>query len=289
MAQELLYDYYAERIGTGSPVLFFPAAGFTGSEGLNIAKYLEDRFETHLIDLPGYGRSAGIDKRWTDRLLGEWVSEYMDQKDLEKADVIGHSLGGAVALSFAVHFPEKVNRLILLDQGHKPFPRIPKTEFESFAYAFPILNLGARIIGQSSLKLAAPLFANKEKPGGLEEKFSAFCKKTGIKEDPFIRHAYMNQADFSVSALNLMFSFYNLKMRPLIKQLKVPTLLAYGTFEGIENEEQKRTEYHIQQLKEERLPITYRPVRGGHYVHWSDWGLLTDIRKFLEAHTVTRS
>ncbi|WP_173916831.1 alpha/beta hydrolase [Halobacillus sp. Marseille-Q1614] len=281
MSEEILYDYYVDKIGTGPPVLFLPAAGFTGSEGLNIAKYLEDRLETHLLDLPGYGRSAGIDKRWTDQRLAEWVNEYVEQQQLEKTDVIGHSLGGAVALSFTAHFPEKVNRLVLLDQGHKPFPRIPTTEFEGFAYAFPFLNIGARLLGQSSLKWAAPLFENQERPGDVDEKLSAFCEKVGIKEDPFVRHAYEHQADFSVSALNLMFGFYNLKMRPLIRKLQVPTLLAYGTFEGMEEEEQKRTAIHINQLKKENLPITYRPVRGGHYVHWSDWGLLMDIRKFL--------
>ena len=112
------YTYHSEAIGKGNPVIFLPAAGFTRIEGKNIADYLQANYETHMIDLPGWGRGDGIKSRCTSLAMATWLKEYLDQKGIKKAYVIGHSLGGAIAMTFALHFPNRVHKLVILDQGH---------------------------------------------------------------------------------------------------------------------------------------------------------------------------
>jgi 2-hydroxy-6-oxonona-2,4-dienedioate hydrolase len=194
----ITHHYYVERIGQGEPIIFLPAAGFRGKEGLNIAEYLSDKFETHLIDLPGMGKSKGIDGRVTSIKLANWVKEYLAQQQIEKTNLIGHSLGGAILLAFAVHYPDKVNKLILLDQGHKPFPRIPKSEFGPFAYLFPLLNICVKIFGKPLLNKLTPLFTQgNEERRDLEATLKQFCKHAGIQENEYVRLVLKNQAVIS--------------------------------------------------------------------------------------------
>lgn len=68
-----------------------------------------------------------------------------------------------------------------------------------------------------------------------------------------------------------------------IAKVKVPTYLAFATFDGIDENERENTYKHISKLKKyKHLPITYRSVNSGHYVHWSDRTLLSDLRDFLD-------
>ncbi|WP_246206672.1 alpha/beta hydrolase [Virgibacillus ihumii] len=281
ISKGILYDYYAEKVGAGEPIIFLPAAGFPGNEGLNIAEYLEEDFVTHMLDLPGLGKSMGIQARQITSLeMANWVKEYLDQQQIDKVSVIGHSLGGSLALAFAIHFPFRVNKLILLDQGHKPFPRIPTREFGLFAYAVPLLNIAGALFGKQVFKLVEPVFSNED---NLEERIKRFCDIFSIEENRYIRKAYERNIDFSLDMLNLYFGFYRLNMPKLLSQVNVPTYLAYATFKGVDEQECENTSEHVEKLQQHTwLPITYRPVESGHYVHWSDSALLADIKLFLE-------
>ncbi|MEI5906665.1 alpha/beta hydrolase [Bacillus spongiae] len=283
----IIHNYFVEKLGEGEPVIFLPAAGFSGKEGLNIAEELSDRFETHLIDLPGLGKSEGIEQRITPLVLANWVNEYMEEQHIERATLIGHSLGGAILLAFALYYPNKVDKLILLDQGHKPYPRIPTSEFGPFAYMFPLINGCVRLLGKPFLKRLAPLFMqeNETVEDNIEASVKQFCERTAIEENEYVKIAFKNPIDFSVEGLNLMFGYYNLKLPKLLLNVNVPTYLVYGTFENMDDKEYRRTNKYIQKLKKHNLPVTYFPVKSGHYVHWSNHFELSDLTHILTANS----
>ncbi|WP_394173548.1 alpha/beta hydrolase [Guptibacillus hwajinpoensis] len=274
------FEYYVERIGKGEPLVFLPAGGFPGNEGMNIAHQLQEHYETHMLDLPGMGRGSGFEERVSSLDMADWIKNYLDAREIKQAVVVGHSLGGAMALSFAVHYPERVDKLVLLDQGHKPFPRVPVSEFGPFAIAFPLMNVMVRTIGKPFTERMASFFSSGDRE--LEDQVDAFCKAVSIEESEYVRLAIKDQVSMSGDSLNLMFGFYHLNQKRLWKQLHVPTYLAYATFKGMDQKEARRTRKHIQKLKKTNLPITYRSVEGGHYVHWSDALLLRDIQTFIQ-------
>lgn len=278
-------EYFVEKVGHGEPIIFLPAAGFSGNEGLNIADHLKVSFETHLIDLPGFGESKGIDGNITSLRLANWLKKYLDQLNIEKVNLIGHSLGGAVSLAFAVHYPQRVNKLILLDQGHKPFPRVPTSEYGPFAYAFPLLNIGVKLFGERFLSKLTPFFTQEEEQeinvDSFENDLMRFCERVSINENQYVRTALKHQADFSIKGLNLMFGYYNLNLPRLLKKLAVPTCLYYGNFENLDEKEYRKTKHFIKKLKNYNLPIKYHLVQGGHYVHWNEDFSLSDLEKFL--------
>jgi lipase len=68
----------------------------------------------HGLDLRGHGRSSWAPP-WTLEQHAADVLTTMDELGLGRADVLGHSFGGAVALYMARHAPDRVRRLVLLD------------------------------------------------------------------------------------------------------------------------------------------------------------------------------
>jgi pimeloyl-ACP methyl ester carboxylesterase len=69
------------------------------------------------VDLPGHGRS---DKRRGDYSLGALAStlrDLLDHLDVSSATLVGHSLGGGIAMQFAYQFPQRTDRLVLVASG----------------------------------------------------------------------------------------------------------------------------------------------------------------------------
>ncbi|MEZ4318663.1 MAG: alpha/beta hydrolase [Myxococcota bacterium] len=65
------------------------------------------------LDLPGYGSSARPDAPMTPPWYAETVVHWLDALEIDKASVVGHSMGGQIALTLTLEHPERVDRLIL--------------------------------------------------------------------------------------------------------------------------------------------------------------------------------
>lgn len=66
------------------------------------------------VDLEGHGRTAHLDRPLRQDLLADDVAALIEHLGLERADVLGYSLGGEVALRLAIQHPELVHRLVLI-------------------------------------------------------------------------------------------------------------------------------------------------------------------------------
>ncbi len=103
--------YYTEK-GQGRTVVFLH--GFL--ENLKMWEYfqkkLSDKYRVVTIDLPGHGKSSENTKE-VNRMeyMAEKVNEVLEYLKIEEAIVIGHSMGGYVALAFAENFKFKVSGL----------------------------------------------------------------------------------------------------------------------------------------------------------------------------------
>jgi pimeloyl-ACP methyl ester carboxylesterase len=68
------------------------------------------------LDLPGHGRSEGTG-RSSISAYRDFLLAFLDASGLERAIVVGHSMGGAIALDFALHYPDRLAGLILVGSG----------------------------------------------------------------------------------------------------------------------------------------------------------------------------
>ncbi len=105
------------REGWGPPILLIH--GVTGSSATwdEVIPFLSDRFTVIAPDLLGHGDSA---KPRGDYSLGAYASGIRDLMRAighDRATVVGHSLGGGVAMQLAYQFPEMCERLVLVSSG----------------------------------------------------------------------------------------------------------------------------------------------------------------------------
>jgi pimeloyl-ACP methyl ester carboxylesterase len=76
---------------------------------------LAQRQRVWAIDLIGFGFSSRLTERiYTFKNYARWVRDFMDVAEIQRASVVGHSLGGGIALQLAHDFPRRVNNLVLL-------------------------------------------------------------------------------------------------------------------------------------------------------------------------------
>lgn len=107
--------YHVDTWGMGFPLLLLH--GFTGnSEGWKeFAPFWKDHSKTIALDIIGHGKSGSPPD------IGQYqieesaavINSLLEKMGIGKIDVLGYSMGGRLALTFAVNYPEKVRKLIL--------------------------------------------------------------------------------------------------------------------------------------------------------------------------------
>ena len=113
---------HSNILGSGTPLIVLH--GFLGMSDnwKTLGKqYATQGFEVHLVDQRNHGRSF-----WSDVFdyptLAQDLLHYMDSKNLAKAVMLGHSMGGKTAMQFACTKPERVSKLLVADIAPRPYP-----------------------------------------------------------------------------------------------------------------------------------------------------------------------
>lgn len=97
---------------------------------MTIGKALKDRFDVHALDLRNHGQSPHADTmRWSELVAD--VKTYLDDQGIEDAILMGHSLGGKIAMKFACQHHKRVKKLIIVDIAAKPYPPYHDNEFRA--------------------------------------------------------------------------------------------------------------------------------------------------------------
>jgi pimeloyl-ACP methyl ester carboxylesterase len=107
--------HYLE-MGKGKPLILFHGGGSHASEWINIMKPLADHYHLYVVDRPGCGLTDPINYRGIDfrKSSVDFVSSFMEATGLSQTTFIGNSMGGYFSIVFAMDFPERVEKLILL-------------------------------------------------------------------------------------------------------------------------------------------------------------------------------
>ncbi|MCX7857473.1 MAG: alpha/beta hydrolase [Deltaproteobacteria bacterium] len=105
-----------ERYGDGERILFIHGSGWNTNLWKEQKEYLKSFAEVILIDLPGHGKSFGKACDSVDEYR-KAIEKVILEHGFKKCFVAGHSLGGAIALSLALHTPELLKGLIIVGSG----------------------------------------------------------------------------------------------------------------------------------------------------------------------------
>lgn len=116
--------------GSGIPVICLPGWPQTWYSYRNIALPLAEHFRVIVVNIRGMGSSAAPLSGYDKKTMAADIHELILQLDVKQAVVLGHDIGGMVAMSLAHNFPESVSGLILADglhpsEGMLQMPLIP--------------------------------------------------------------------------------------------------------------------------------------------------------------------
>jgi pimeloyl-ACP methyl ester carboxylesterase len=102
------------EVGQGVPLLFLHGLGSYGPAWQKNMAYLSPHFRCLALDLPGFGKSG---KERVTPGMGYYagvVREFLDRLGIAACYLIGHSMGGQVALHTALRYPERIKKLSLM-------------------------------------------------------------------------------------------------------------------------------------------------------------------------------
>ncbi|MBN1527144.1 MAG: alpha/beta hydrolase, partial [Candidatus Omnitrophica bacterium] len=103
-----------KEFGGGYPLVLI--MGYSGTMDIwdpVMLKDLSRRFRVIIFDNRGMGKTAASDKEFTIELFAEDTAHLMEAIGVDRAHVLGYSMGTAIAQELALKYPEKVNKLIL--------------------------------------------------------------------------------------------------------------------------------------------------------------------------------
>ena len=107
---------YTRSSGQGPDLVLLHGLFGQGTNLRSVARALETDFRVHSLDLPDHGRSPWLAKASL-ATYAVAVRGWMDQHELTVAHILGHSLGGKVAMELALTEPARVARLVVADMA----------------------------------------------------------------------------------------------------------------------------------------------------------------------------
>ncbi len=125
-----------------------------------IGRALKGRFDVHLLDLRNHGGSPHAESmRWSE-LCGD-LAGYLEGEGLDEVVLLGHSLGGKIAMRFACEHPEAVRKLVVVDIAAKAYPPYHDKEFRAMK-RIPVGELSSRKEAEELLEPLVPDWAMRQ-------------------------------------------------------------------------------------------------------------------------------
>jgi pimeloyl-ACP methyl ester carboxylesterase len=206
------------RGGAGSPLVYLHSAGGE-AEGLAALEDLADDFEVIAPIFPGFGESEGIEA--IDG-MDDAVFHLLDLwgvLELDAPAVLGTSLGGWMALELAVRYPERVERMVLVNPVGLYLEAAPMAE----------------LFGRSPAELAEMLFVDQQHPiAAAMHAMEEFTGDVGKQmEIPIELVLPMWKALGATARLGWDPYLHDPKLRGRLRRITAPTLIVAGAQDGL--------------------------------------------------------
>jgi esterase len=112
--------HYRE-LGEGSPLLILHGLFGYSDNWQTLGKKFSEHHQVFLIDQRNHGRSPHSEEFNYD-LMAQDLLELIEENRLEAPAVMGHSMGGKTAMTFALQYPDRLSKLIVVDIAPKDYP-----------------------------------------------------------------------------------------------------------------------------------------------------------------------
>jgi pimeloyl-ACP methyl ester carboxylesterase len=119
---------YHEIYGSGEPLVLIHGGLTTIAEMQKWIQTLARTRQVIAVEMQGHGHTADTDRPMKLETMGDDIAALLDRLKIPKADLVGHSFGGASAIRAAIQHPDKVRRLVVISSPHARSAWYPETQ-----------------------------------------------------------------------------------------------------------------------------------------------------------------
>ncbi len=250
-----------KEYGEGKPLVILHGLFGSLDNWFSLSKAFSDKHHVYLVDQRNHGQSPHTDTH-TYEEMAEDLFGFFREHNLKDAVLIGHSMGGKTAMTFAAIHPELLSKLVIVDMGVKQYP----VHHDLIIRSMQALNFDTI----SSRKEADEFLSHM-----LDEDESTiqFLLKNIYRqkqEDGSAKYAWRFNLDVIAEDIEEM-------GLPILKGAAVDTLFLYGT----------QSKYVLDDDKSQILALfpntTFHSLETGHWVHAQDPdGFIAAVKDFID-------
>ena len=175
------------RHGTGSPMLLMHGYPLDGSIWSEVVPLLVDRFELIIPDLRGFGESTTVNTPYTMDTFASDVLGLLAHLGFEKTALVGHSMGGYVALAFAKNYPDRLSGLGLVSsQALADSPERKQGRYDTAAQVSEkgvgvvVEAMTAKFTADPRVQAVAQSVMEQQKPDGIVGALKAMAEREDL-------------------------------------------------------------------------------------------------------------
>lgn len=120
-------ELYYEIQGDGEPLVLISGLGYSLWQWHRMVPFLREHFQVITFDNRGIGRSEKPPGPYKAQMLAADTVDLLDALGIEKAIIMGHSMGGFIAQAIALDFPQRVEKLVLCSTNFGGPHHVPVT------------------------------------------------------------------------------------------------------------------------------------------------------------------
>lgn len=113
-------ELYYRKEGSGPAIVIVHGLYGSSDNWVNMGKKLGENHTVFMIDQRNHGRSPFAEEHTFDTMKDD-LANFFETHHIEKATLLGHSMGGKTAMWFAADYPEKVEKLVIADIAPKNY------------------------------------------------------------------------------------------------------------------------------------------------------------------------
>jgi pimeloyl-ACP methyl ester carboxylesterase len=213
-------ELYYEIHGAGNPLVLIAGIGYSLWQWHKMIPYLAEQFQVITFDNRGVGQSDKPAGPYTAQMLATDTVCLLDELGIEKAIVMGHSMGGFIAQAMALDYPQKVEKLILAATNFGGPRHVPVTE-EAMKVLTDVSSDPLTRFKNGLAVSTAPWWAEKN-PEMIQQWVQWRLA------NPIEPTAYQSQLAIGLGLLPEAAAFEN-----RLHQIKAPTLILFGAHDKV--------------------------------------------------------
>jgi pimeloyl-ACP methyl ester carboxylesterase len=250
-----------KEYGEGKPLVILHGLFGSLDNWFSLAKAFADKHHVYLVDQRNHGQSPHTETHTYDE-MAEDLFGFFQEHDLKDAVLIGHSMGGKTAMTFAGEHGDLFEKLVVVDMGVKQYP-VHHDLIIRAMQALDLANISSRSEAEEELRHLLDE----------EESTIQFLLKNIYRkklEDGPAEYAWRFNLEVLANDIEEM-------GLPILQGSEVETLFLYGT----------QSKYVVEDDKPEILSLfpntTFKTLNTGHWVHAQDpEGFIQTVKDFID-------